>query len=138
MSSLLLSNKVIEDLNSFISSNYPNYLPNSLLIAQAFILKYQNYGKEFGLTVINKAIEDGIKQGLFVAHLRQMTHGYQFWVILNQLQVFSRTYYLIVEYGLSYTCQVRSSLFKSRWLALWLDRYFSQQEKDWGSSWMRM
>jgi hypothetical protein len=40
-------------------------LPNSLLIAQAFILKYQNHGKKCGLSAINKAIEDGIKRGLF-------------------------------------------------------------------------
>jgi hypothetical protein len=65
MSPLLLPNQVIEDLSSFIYSNYPYCLPNSLLIAQAFILKYQNYGREFGLSAINRAIEDGIKMGLF-------------------------------------------------------------------------
>jgi len=65
MSPLLLPNQVIDDLSSFIYSNYPYYLPNSLLIAQAFILKYQNYGREFGLSAINRAIEDGIKMGLF-------------------------------------------------------------------------
>jgi hypothetical protein len=40
-------------------------LPNSLLIAQEFILRYPDHGKEFGLSAINYVIEDGIKQGLF-------------------------------------------------------------------------
>ena len=48
---------VLPRLNSylcrFISKNYPNYLPNSLLIAQAFILKYQNHGKKCGISAIN-------------------------------------------------------------------------------------
>ena len=56
---------VIDDLRRFISETYSNDLPNSLLIAQAFILKHPNYGKEFGLPSINYAIEDGIKRGLF-------------------------------------------------------------------------
>ncbi len=65
MPQLKIPEKVFDDLGRFISKNYPNYLPNSLLIAQAFILKYQDYGKKFGLSAINKAIEDGIKRGLF-------------------------------------------------------------------------
>lgn len=65
MPQLKIPEQVLIDLDSFISKNYPNYLPNSLLIAQAFILKYQNYGREFGLSAINHAIEDGIKHGLF-------------------------------------------------------------------------
>ena len=56
---------VFDDLTRFISKNYSNNLPNSLLIAQAFILKYQDYGREFGLSAINYAIGDGIKCGLF-------------------------------------------------------------------------
>ena len=54
-----------DDLINFIITNYPNNLPNSLLIAQAFILKYQDYGREFGLPAINKAIEDGISANLY-------------------------------------------------------------------------
>lgn len=65
MPQLKIPEQVLIDLSSFISKNYPNYLPNSLLIAQAFILKYQDYGREFGLSAINFAIEDGIKHGLF-------------------------------------------------------------------------
>jgi hypothetical protein len=38
---------------------------NSLLVAQAFILKYPNHGKEYGLAAINYAIEDGINESLF-------------------------------------------------------------------------
>jgi hypothetical protein len=56
---------VIDDLNRFISKNYSNNLPNSLLIAQAFILKYPEHGTKYGLSLINYAIEDGIKRGLF-------------------------------------------------------------------------
>jgi hypothetical protein len=56
---------VFDDLIRYISATYINNLPNSLLIAQAFILKFPNYGNEFGLSVINYAIEDGIKKGLF-------------------------------------------------------------------------
>lgn len=53
------------DLINFIVTNYQKDLPNSLLIAQAFILKYQDYGREFGLPAINKAIEDGISADLY-------------------------------------------------------------------------
>ena len=49
----------------FIDGKYQKPLPNSLLIAQAFILKHQDYGREYGLPGINYAIEDGVKQGLF-------------------------------------------------------------------------
>jgi len=56
---------VFDDLIGYIYATYINDLPNSLLIAQAFILKFPNYGNEFGLSVINYAIEDGIKKGLF-------------------------------------------------------------------------
>jgi hypothetical protein len=38
---------------------------NPLLIAQAFLLKYSNHGRVYGLPLINKAIDDGIEQGLF-------------------------------------------------------------------------
>jgi hypothetical protein len=62
---LKIPEHVLIDLSGFISKNYPNNLPNSLLIAQSFILKYQEYGREFGLSAINYAIEEGIKQGLF-------------------------------------------------------------------------
>lgn len=56
---------VFNDLNKFISENYHNGLPNSLLIAQAFILEYPDHGREYGLSVINKVIENGTKAGLF-------------------------------------------------------------------------
>lgn len=56
---------VFDNLSRYISANYTTSLPNSLLIAQAFILKYPDYGREFGLSAINYTIEDGIKEGLF-------------------------------------------------------------------------
>ena len=62
---LKIPKHVFDDLSRSISKSYSNHLPNSLIIAQAFILKYQDYGREFGLSAINYAIEDGIKCGLF-------------------------------------------------------------------------
>jgi hypothetical protein len=56
---------VIDDLHRFIFENYEKNLPNSLLVAQAFILKYSDHGRKYGLSVINRAIEEGIKDGLF-------------------------------------------------------------------------
>lgn len=65
MFQLKIPYSVFVDLSRFISENYRNNLPNSLLIAQSFVLKYQDYGREFGLSAINYAIEEGIKHGLF-------------------------------------------------------------------------
>jgi len=62
---MILPEHVLEDLIRLIYEKYQKPLPNSLLIAQAFILKHQHYGREYGLPVINKAIEDGIIQNLF-------------------------------------------------------------------------
>jgi hypothetical protein len=62
---IILPKHVLEDLIRFINDKYQRQLPHSLLIAQAFILKYQDHGKEYGLPAINKAIEDGINQSLF-------------------------------------------------------------------------
>jgi hypothetical protein len=44
MTQKTLPKHVLDDLISFISKSYPNYLPNPLLIAQAFILAHQDYG----------------------------------------------------------------------------------------------
>jgi hypothetical protein len=65
MHQLKVPNRVLIDLKGFIVENYSNNMPNSLLIAQKFILRHQDYGKEFGLSAINHAIEDGIKDGCF-------------------------------------------------------------------------
>jgi hypothetical protein len=56
---------VSADLGRFIFANYGENLPNSLLVAQAFILANPDYGRNHGLTVINNAVEDGIKEGRF-------------------------------------------------------------------------
>jgi hypothetical protein len=61
----ILQEHVLDDLIRFISCKYQKPLPNSLRIAQAFILQYPEYGKEYGLPIINGAIEAGIEQGLF-------------------------------------------------------------------------
>ena len=65
MPRLKVPERVMNNLARFIYVTYPQNLPNSLLIAQAFILRFPKYGREFGLSAINYAIEDGIKQGLF-------------------------------------------------------------------------
>jgi len=57
--------KVLNDLIKFISETYTDDLPNSLLVAQEFLLKYPEYGKEFWLSEINSMIENGIKKGIF-------------------------------------------------------------------------
>jgi hypothetical protein len=62
---IILPEHVFNDLNRFICKRYQKSLPNSLLIAQAFLLKYPDYGKKYGLSAINYAIEDGIKRELF-------------------------------------------------------------------------
>ena len=59
-----VSEYVLDDLNRFINENYHLNFPNSLLIAQAFCIKCPGYGKEFGLTAINNAVEYIIKYGL--------------------------------------------------------------------------
>jgi hypothetical protein len=61
----ILPEHVLDDIIRYINCKYQNPLPNSLIIAQAFILQYPEYGREFGLPIINKAIEDCIKQDLF-------------------------------------------------------------------------
>jgi hypothetical protein len=61
----ILPESVYNDLTRFISETYSNNLPNSLLIAQAFILKYPQFGREYGLPAINYAIEDRMRQGCF-------------------------------------------------------------------------
>lgn len=65
MPQLKSPNNLNDDLISFIFANYSKNLPNSLLIAQAFILKYPQYGKEYGLPTINRAIEDCINADLY-------------------------------------------------------------------------
>jgi hypothetical protein len=65
MDQTLLPDYVFDEIKRFIHANYHSKLPNSLLVAQAFILCYQEYGREFGLCVVNKAIECLISQGLF-------------------------------------------------------------------------
>lgn len=65
MPQLKVPEHVLDDLHRFISENYASYLPDPLFIAQAFILKYPDYGKKFDLFSINYAIEYGIKHGLF-------------------------------------------------------------------------
>lgn len=57
MPQLMIPNYILEDLRTFISENYHIHLPHSLLIAQAFCLKFTEYGKSFGVSAISDAVE---------------------------------------------------------------------------------
>ena len=60
MSHLLVPKYVLDDINEFIRVNYINYhdsLPHSLIIAQAFCLRFKDYGNDFGVSVITDAVE---------------------------------------------------------------------------------
>jgi len=65
MPQLKLPEHVISDLDRFIYEIYSQYLPNSLLVAQAFILKYPHHGRVYGLPAINYEIEQRIQEGTF-------------------------------------------------------------------------
>jgi hypothetical protein len=71
---MVLPKQVVDVLISFIFNEYPNKLQNSLLIAQAFILKYPVYGREYGLPIINKAVEEGIERGFFKKQMSGKCH----------------------------------------------------------------
>lgn len=49
--------RVLDDLERFISENYHKALPHSLIISQAFCLRFQDYGKLFGMPAITCAVE---------------------------------------------------------------------------------
>jgi len=60
MSHLIVPKYVLDDINKFIHVNYMNYhdsLPHSLIIAQAFCLRFKDYGNEFGVSEITDAVE---------------------------------------------------------------------------------
>ena len=60
MSHLIVPKYVLDDINKFIHVNYLNYhdsLPHSLIIAQAFCLRFKDYGNDFGVSVITDAVE---------------------------------------------------------------------------------
>ncbi len=65
MIAISIPQNVFGEITNFISKTCRSDLPNSLLIAQAFIMRYPEYGREYGLSIINSVIEDGIKRGLF-------------------------------------------------------------------------
>ena len=57
MPQLIVSKYVLDDLENFISENYYMFLPHTLLIAQAFCLKFKEYGTDFGVYAIANAVE---------------------------------------------------------------------------------
>jgi hypothetical protein len=57
MSHLVIPECVLDDINRFIHENYRYSLPHSLLIAQAFCLRFKDYGNDFGVSEITDAVE---------------------------------------------------------------------------------
>jgi hypothetical protein len=60
MSHSIVPKYVLDDINEFIYENYVNFhlsLPHSLIIAQAFCLRFKEYGNDFGVSVIADAVE---------------------------------------------------------------------------------
>ncbi|AKB60716.1 hypothetical protein [Methanosarcina mazei] len=60
MSHLIVPERVLDDINEFIRTNYTNFhhsLPHSLIISQAFCLRFKEYGNDFGVSVIADAVE---------------------------------------------------------------------------------
>jgi hypothetical protein len=57
MPQLMFPNYILDDLQTFISENYRIHLPHSLLIAQAFCLKFTEYGRSFGVSAISDAVD---------------------------------------------------------------------------------
>lgn len=57
MQQVTLPECVYNDLRVFISTYYSKNLPHPLLIAQAFCLKYNKYGKKFSLSIIADTVE---------------------------------------------------------------------------------
>jgi hypothetical protein len=58
MTQLTLPKCVYIDLKEFISIHYTKQLPHPLLIAQAFRLRFKQYGEEYDLSTIADAVED--------------------------------------------------------------------------------
>ncbi len=61
MTQLTLPECVYNDLKKYISANYSMQLPHPLLIAQAFCLRFEDYGKKYDLFTITNAVEDILK-----------------------------------------------------------------------------
>jgi len=51
-----LPDKVFDDLTKLISENHPKNVPHSLIVAQAFIMKYPDCGKKYDLSQISHAV----------------------------------------------------------------------------------
>jgi hypothetical protein len=57
MSHSLVPKYVLDDINEFMHVNYHYSLPHSLIVAQAFCLRFQNYGNDFGVSEITDAVK---------------------------------------------------------------------------------
>jgi hypothetical protein len=61
MQQIMLPECVYNDLNQFIYTYYSKHLLHPLLIAQAFSLRFQEYGIKYSLPAITDAVEDIIE-----------------------------------------------------------------------------
>jgi hypothetical protein len=52
-----IARTMLNDLEKFIHENYTGDLPNSLLIAQTFMLKFSDYGNDVDLSAILDAVD---------------------------------------------------------------------------------
>jgi hypothetical protein len=66
MQQVILPECVNNDLKKFISTYYSKQLTHPLLIAQAFCLKFQEYGKQYNLLIIVNAIENIINNNHYL------------------------------------------------------------------------
>lgn len=57
MSQLIVPKYVLDDIREFICVNYHYSSPHPLIIAQAFCLRFKEYGTEFGVSEITDAVE---------------------------------------------------------------------------------
>lgn len=60
MSHSIVPKYVLDDIKDFMRMNYVIFhvsLPHFLIIAQAFYLRFKEYGNDFGVSVIADAVE---------------------------------------------------------------------------------
>jgi hypothetical protein len=65
MNPQIQSEQMLDDLSKFISTYHRGKLPHPLLIAEKFILKYQDYGRKFDFSAITEAVEYVINRNRF-------------------------------------------------------------------------
>jgi hypothetical protein len=57
MKQLLIPENLLDDLSKFILTYYSTHPPHPMLIAQAFLLQFKDYGELFSLSMMTEAVE---------------------------------------------------------------------------------